>query len=215
MSPLNKQMTEAAQQGDIAAMERLLAQGAEVTFPDTNDPLIQAACKGQTEAIRWLLDHGAAINRQDNAGKWTPLMCTGYYGHPEAAQLLLERGARRDLVNHKGQTALACAREQQKPAAAQVLLNNPDEISFFYSLSDRTMQEVFNFPRRERVTLIRQGDNGPVEAMQRDSFTSLDDLTGLRKAFAEHKRMGGKLEETDVFSTGLIKPKILRKEIQP
>jgi hypothetical protein len=211
--PLNADMTKAAQEGDLAAMARLRSQGAEICFADTNNPLLQAACKGQVESIRWLLDRGADINRIDNGGKWTPLMCAGYYGHAEAARLLLERGANRELKNSKGQTALACAREQNKSAAAAVLLNDAEEISFFYPVSDRTMQEIFNFPRRERVTLIRNGDNGPVEAMQRDSFSSLDDVTSLRKAFAEHKRMGGKLEESEVFGNMLLKPKILRKEI--
>jgi hypothetical protein len=212
--PLDAQMTKAAQEGNLAELERLYAQGAQIEFTEAQNPLLQAACKGQTQAMRWLLDQGADINRIDNSGKWTPLMCTAYYGHVEATQFLLERGANRELKNHKSQNALACAREQNQPAVATVLLNNADEISFFYPLSDRIMQEIFNFPRRERVTLIRNGGNGgAVEAMQRDGFSSLDDLTGLRKAFAEHKRMGGRLNESDIFPNTLQKPKILRKEI--
>lgn len=210
---LNPQMTQAAQAGNLAEMQHLHAQGAEIEFDEVNNPLLQAACKGHTAVMRWLLDMGADINRIDNSGKWTPLMCTAYYGHLEATQLLLERGANRELKNHKGQNALACAREQGKTIVATALMNNPDEVSFFYPISDRTMQEVFNFPRRERVTLIRNGsESGAVEAMQRDSFSSLDDLTGLRRAFAEHKRMGGKLDESDVFPNILQKPKMLRKE---
>jgi hypothetical protein len=211
--PLNKQMTEAATAGNVAEMERLVREGAEISFPETDNPLLQAACKGKIEAMQWLLDRGSNIDRQDNTGKWTPLICTAYYGHVEATRFLLERGARRDLVNYKNQTALACAREQQKPDVAHVLESNADEVSFFYPVSNRVMQEIFNFPRRERLTLIRESESGPVEAMQRDSFSSLDDLGGLRKAFAEHRRMGGKLAEGDVFPTGLIKAKILRKEM--
>jgi ankyrin repeat protein len=209
----NAQMTAAAQNGNLVEMKRLYALGADITFPDVNDPLIQAACKGYVECMAWLLDNGAQIDRIDNGGKWTPLMCAAHYGHERAVRLLIDRGANRELKNSKGQTALACARDQKHPAVAQVLLNNPDEISFFHPVSDKTMQEVFNFPRRERITLIREGEGGKVEAMQRDSFSSLDDLTGLRKAFAEHKRMGGTLEESDVFSNVISKPKILRKEI--
>jgi hypothetical protein len=206
-------MTAAAQIGNLVEMKRLHALGAEITFSDATDPLIQASCKGFKECMIWLLDNGAQIDRIDNSGKWTPLMCAAYYGHPEAVRLLLDRGANRELKNSKGQTALACAREQGHAVALRVLENCPDEISFSYPLSDKTMQEVFNFPRRERVTLIRDGEGGKVEAMQRDSFSSLDDLTGLRKAFAEHKRMGGTLDEADVFSNVISKSKILRKEL--
>jgi uncharacterized protein len=211
--PLNGEMTQAAQNNNVAGLQRLRDQGAEVEFAGENNPLLQAACKGHIETIRWLLDHGAAVNRADNSGLWTPLMCAGYYGHSEAARLLLEGGASRTLKNTLGQTALDCAVAQGKPLAAQVIRNNPDEVSFYHAVSDRVMQEVYNFPRRERVTLIRNGESGPVEAMQRESFKSLDDLAGLRKAFAEHRRMGGKLEEDNVFPGFLPKAKILRKEM--
>lgn len=212
--PLNPQMTTAAQNGNVAEMQRLLNCGAEPEFSGENNPLLQAACKGKVESILWLLDHGCSVNRSDNGGKWSPLMCAGYYGHPEVAQLLLERGANRSLTNSQGETALSCARQQGHPDVAQVLTNTPDEISFYHPVADRVMQEVYNFPRRERVTLIRNGAAGPVEAMQRDAFSSLDDLTGLRKAFSEHRRMGGKLEENDIFQGLLPKAKlVIRKEM--
>ncbi|TAL37811.1 MAG: ankyrin repeat domain-containing protein [Alphaproteobacteria bacterium] len=211
--PLNPQMTKAAQDGNLAELQRLAAAGAEVSFSGTDDPLIQASCKGHIDCMRWLLDRGAVVDRQDNDGRWTPLLCTAYYGHAEAARLLLERGASRQPRNHRDQTALQCARAQNHAAVARLIENNADEISFCHPLSDRVMQEVYNFPLRERVTLIRKEEGGPVEAMQRESFSSLDDLTGLRKAFAEHKRMGGKLEESDVFPGILNKARIIRKEM--
>lgn len=215
--PLNHKMTQAAQDGNLAEMKKLAASGAEVSFPGTDDPLIQAACKGHVESMRWLIDRGAVIDRQDNEGKWTPLLCAAQYGHLEAVRLLLERGASRLPKNHRDQTALKCARDQNHNAIARLIENNSDEISFCHPVTDRVMQEVYNFQLRERVTLIRKEEGGPVEAMQRESFSSLDDLTGLRRAFAEHKRMGGKLEESDVFPGALTKSrpkaKIIRKEM--
>lgn len=208
MENFDAEMTKAAQEGDLAALQRLKAAGARVEFGAAENPLLQAACKGHVACIAWLLDEGADINRADNNGAWTPLMCAAYYGFPEAAALLLERGARRDLRNTGGQTAMDCARGQGKTGVVRVFESNPNEVIFCYPLADRTLQEIFNFPRRERVTLVRKGEEGPVEAMQRDSFSALDDLTGLRKAFAEHKRRGGKLEEADVFPSVLAKPKL-------
>lgn len=54
----------------------------------------------------------------------------------------------------------------------------------------------------------RKSTGGDVEAMQRDSFSSLDDLSGLRRAFAEHKKRGGKMDEAEVFSGSLQKMKL-------
>lgn len=213
MHPLNAAMTKAAQDGDLPEMKNLYGKGAELQFTDTNNPLLQAACKGHVDCMGWLLDMGVDVDRHDNGGKWSPLMCAAHYGHPDAVRLLLERGADRKITNTSGRTALDCARQQGKADVVNVLLNNADEVSFSYPLSDRVLQEVFNFKRLERVTLVRNGEGGPVEAVQRDSFASLDDMTGLRKAFAEHKRMGGKLEENDVFAHTLHKTKILRKEL--
>jgi hypothetical protein len=212
--PLNPQMTKAAQEGNLPELQRLKDAGAEIAFAGNDNPLLQASCKGHVACMRWLIDNGADVNRADNDGKWTPLMCAAHYGFAEAARLLLENGASRELRNHLNNTALEIARAQQKPAVVNVMLNSADEISFSYPLNDRVMQEVYNFPRRERVTLIRNGEAGPVEAVQRDSFNSLDDLSGLRKAFAVHKRMGGKLEEDEVFPDLLPKAKlVIRKEM--
>ena len=69
------------------------------------------------------------------------------------------------------------------------------------------MQEVYSFKRRERFTFIRKSENGDVEAVQRESFFALDDKSGLRRAFDEHVKRGGKMSEEDVFGDVMMKPR--------
>ncbi len=213
MTGLSQSFVEAGKNGDIAQLENLLALGADVNAMHNRDcAMTWAANNGHVKTVTWLLDHGADINIIVQDGKWTPLMVAAVMGKADVVQLLLERGADAAVVNTDGWNAAQSARNREQPAIAQIIQAfmdaGPDEVSFTHSLQDRLMQEIFNFPRKERVTLVRKSTGGDVEAMQRDSFSSLDDLSGLRRAFAEHKKRGGKMDEAEVFSGSLQKTKL-------
>lgn len=62
---------------------------------------------------RLLIDHGAALDLQDENG-WTALMFACRYNQPQTAQLLVQKGAVLDLQNKDGWTALMLA--CQEPA---------------------------------------------------------------------------------------------------
>jgi ankyrin repeat protein len=63
----------------------LIDAGAEI-----NGPLVAAASINNVPVLSALLDAGGAIN---GTGDWTPLEESLYWGHKEATELLLERGA--------------------------------------------------------------------------------------------------------------------------
>jgi ankyrin repeat protein len=63
----------------------LIDAGAEI-----NGPLVAAASINNVPVLSTLLDAGGAIN---GTGDWTPLEESLYWGHTEATELLLERGA--------------------------------------------------------------------------------------------------------------------------
>lgn len=67
--------------------------------------LMLAAYRGHAQAVRRLLDAGAA---PDNDG-WTALHYAAFGGHGEVATLLIERGADLDPVAPNGQTPLMLA----------------------------------------------------------------------------------------------------------
>jgi len=52
----------------------------------------EAAASGRKDAVRLLLDRGAAIDGRDSRGR-TPLMHAAKHGHTDVAALLLGRGA--------------------------------------------------------------------------------------------------------------------------
>ena len=72
----------AARIGDIPAMKRYIAEGADVNAPDDDlnlSPLAWSALHGQTEAARLLIENGADVNmKDDNDG--TPLHGAAIFG---------------------------------------------------------------------------------------------------------------------------------------
>jgi ankyrin repeat protein len=75
-----------------------------------------ASRDGLVDTARWLLNHGADANAQDNGEGWTPLHVAVWIKHPEIVQMLLEHHADIHAQNPKGEVALhfaACHYESQ------------------------------------------------------------------------------------------------------
>ena len=70
-----------------------------------------------------LIDEGAALNMQDNRGQ-TALMIASEMDHVEIVKRLLSLGARTDLINKQGWTALDLARKANSTGAFQTLNEN-------------------------------------------------------------------------------------------
>lgn len=74
---LGQQLLKAAEAGDLARVQALLAQGAPVdgdppdpkSPPSHDSPLVRAACFGRLEVLRALLAAGADVNRRGQYGR--------------------------------------------------------------------------------------------------------------------------------------------------
>jgi uncharacterized protein len=89
-----KRLDDAASAGNIRAMERAIAHGADVNrlCCGRATPLNSAAREGQLEAVQFLISRGADVNGGEKFHV-TPLMkaCAG--GYIEVVKLLLQHGA--------------------------------------------------------------------------------------------------------------------------
>ena len=81
--------------GDATIIQALLNAGAGVDVPNADGatPLMLAAASGNTDAIKVLLDHGAAINAKEPLRGATPLMFAAGSNRASAVKFLIARGA--------------------------------------------------------------------------------------------------------------------------
>jgi hypothetical protein len=113
----------AAEEGDAAAVARLLARGAsadERRVPGGETPLMRAAARGHETVARALLDAGAdACARR--ADGFTPLILAVFFGHEGVVRLLVERGADASARTGLGTTATRWAEARGFASMAEVL----------------------------------------------------------------------------------------------
>ncbi len=99
----------AARNGDLAAIERHLKNGADIDGIDPvfgQTPPVWAALVGRAETVDWLLQNGAAVNGRTKDGG-TPLHAAAFLGRMEVAKLLLQHGADIEAKNNNGVTPRA------------------------------------------------------------------------------------------------------------
>lgn len=198
---LDKEFLEAARKGNVGELKSLLQKGASLAANnDGNTALFFAAQHGRMDAVVFLLQKGIPLDVKNRIGS-TPLMGAAGGGHKEVARLLYDLGSDPYARNLTGSSAASYARGAGYTDVAETLSRprNVDDVSFTRSVGDLTIQEIFNFNSADRLTVVRREQNGPVEAVQRESFKDLTDKTQLRKAFDAYVKKGGKRPESDFF----------------
>lgn len=99
-----KTLVGAARTGDIEAIKRYIAEGADVNeMRFEMPPLAWAVMMGHTAAAELLLQHGADINGRNGDGN-TALHLAVFLGHAETAELLIKNGADINTKNGDGAT---------------------------------------------------------------------------------------------------------------
>ena len=88
---------EAAEKGDLKALEKFIAAKTDINSQDGKDgetPLHRAVSRGQTEAVKLLIESGADVNIGRKRDGQTPLAMAEGRGRDEIAQLLKAKGAK-------------------------------------------------------------------------------------------------------------------------
>jgi ankyrin repeat protein len=106
----------AVEQKDYEWAGRLLERGADIDarfIQADGYTTLMMAVKGETnpEGVRWLLDHGAAIDRTAFNGR-TALHVAANEGRPRHVEILLAAGAKVNARNRRGETARRLARNK-------------------------------------------------------------------------------------------------------
>jgi len=92
---LAETLYDAAEKGDLAAVRRLLGQGAKVKARNKSSgrtPLHAAAYRDNKEVVELLIKNGADVNTRDKTGD-TPLHLAAGEGNKAVAELLITNGA--------------------------------------------------------------------------------------------------------------------------
>jgi ankyrin repeat protein len=148
----------AALRGDRDAVDRLIAQGAEVN--DTNraggTALMTAAIQGHSEVVRLLISKKATVNAKNNKG-WTALMYAAWNGHTDVVKMLLAKGAEINAQNNEGWTALMYATWKGQIATVQVLL------------AGRALVTTPNQAGESALTLAAHRGHGDITALLNDA----------------------------------------------
>jgi ankyrin repeat protein len=121
------QLHEAATAGDVDAIRRLVAAGADLDARDDGGrtPVMAATLAHQTEAVRVLLEAGADVDIRDDRLD-NPFLYAGAEGLLDILKLANEAGADPALTNRYGGIALIPASERGHVEVVRYLLEETD-----------------------------------------------------------------------------------------
>ena len=93
----------------LGATERAPSRTSPPSDADREVGLHEAIVGGDLQAVRELIEAGAALNVREPTGGSSPLITAATFGQTEAAKALIEAGADLDQRNNDGSTALITA----------------------------------------------------------------------------------------------------------
>ena len=129
----------AARTGDIDAVKKQLAAGANVNAPeaDGTSALLWAAYQSSPDLVQLLLKAGADVNAANSFGV-TPLLQSARYGDAATMNVLLKAGADIKKAEREGETPLMAAARAGSVPAVKLLIDHGADVNARESLQDET-----------------------------------------------------------------------------
>lgn len=178
MEQLNRALTAAARQGDAAAVQNLLAQGASVHASDDQGvtALIAAAYQNHLEVVKLLIEAGADVNVQDNTQQSAYLISTAE-GYLDLLKLTLEAGADVHSLDSYNGTGLIRAADRGHVEIVEELLKTDIAIDHVNRLGWTALLEAIILgdggPRHTEVVRLLVQAGADVNLADRNGVTPL------------------------------------------
>ena len=154
----DQELWNASYSGDLDKASKAIENGADVDYISTEDgvttPLFIAACEGQTEVAKLLLDKGA--NPNTNNTTLTALMIASRRGNMDIVKALFEAGA--DIEEDDGAGSIAQDYANEYPEIKQFLMDERQKI-----VEKRKEEEK---KERERIEAIRKEEERKLKEEQ-------------------------------------------------
>ena len=143
LSPLDRHLIAAAEQGDADAVRRALGEGASIDARDGRQrtALIAAVQNNQVSAARALIEAGADVNAKDEINN-SPYLLAGARGYLEILRLTLAHGADLRSTNRYGGTALIPAAERGHVETVRTLIDTGVDVDHVNKLGWTALLEA-------------------------------------------------------------------------
>lgn len=157
-------LIEAVQQGDVARIQQLLEQGADVNVQEDAGgwtPLHNAVQSGRVDIVRLLLRHGADPHRRKKNGA-TPFIVAGIRGDVSLLEIFLSEGADVNECDHNGFTAFMEAAEYGRVEALRFLFAKGANVN----LRRETKGDKVRLKQGGATALMSAAENGHTEVLR-------------------------------------------------
>ena len=152
MRKIDRQLRTAANRGNCTAIERLIAEGADVNAQDDAGwtAVQTAAMEGHADAAQILINAGANADAKDEYG-WSLLHDAAICGHAATLEVLIRAGAdltkqtTRDWANIPAGSTPRDAAAQEGHAGIVALIDE--------ALAARSLQDKSSSEKRHRIGL--------------------------------------------------------------
>ena len=163
MDFLSTPLHEAVKAENYQDVKALILIGAEINAKDGNNetPLCHAVEKNLVLIFEILLQNGADIEAKNNLTLRTPLYVASAMGHLEIVKMLLEKGAKMDVIDALGFTPIHVASGSGHNLTVEASLHYGAEIQAEHSWSRNTplhvaVQTIFGNDKTVK-TLVQKG----------------------------------------------------------
>ncbi|PKS10148.1 hypothetical protein jhhlp_001898 [Lomentospora prolificans] len=173
--PAENDIMQIARVGDVPTMEKLFESGeydATYTDDDGITPLHWAAINNQYAMCKFLVDHGAEVNKKGGDSVATPLQWAAQRCHYYVVNLLLQHGADPLITDQQGYNTLHIATFNGNVLLLVLLLHQgiPVDVADSYGHTGLMWSAYKGFPQCVDV-FLRWGAS--VDAVDEQGFTAL------------------------------------------